>query len=562
MRIDQLPVASVIENADTLPFSDGGTTKQISVGNLTNSIRDNVYGAPLTASISSAMTDTSRVYVYTGTTGDGFTNGHWYYYNGSAWTDGGAYNSAAVQTDPTLTLEGVPADAKATGELKTDIANLEDDLYDISGYIDIQSLEWIANSYVKQNGEIDAYNGWHRTDYIDIGNADVVYLYATSDSANARFNCWYDENKTYISDFLCNKYTTEYTPPANARYFILSCESSNDVQHGVKSYSIEAARDNLGVKPNRPAYYYRGTLAASATHDTQISIAPKIGFKFGLYAKLSSAFAGLTIQFDAYSPNQIIIDTTNVTLKSRFHEDVVLPHGMSTIADDVTINAVVDNPTSIHVSIASKGVENTVTGTFEITAYETLKVINGNQALSDMVLSVGCATINHDVWVFGDSYMGMTGPYRWGYYLNANGYMKGIMVCASSGSGYNEAARWLTSLMSMGTPRKIVWCMGMNYNDNEWLLQTQELRELCEAKTIELILATIPSVPSKNNEAKNTYVRSSGLRYIDLAAAVGAQPDGTWYAGMLASDNVHPSVTGALALYNAAIASVPELTYD
>lgn len=119
MRIDQLPVASAIGNTDTLPFSDGGPTKQISVGNLTNSIRDNVYGAPLTASTSSAMTDTSRVYVYTGTTGGGFTNGHWYYYNGSAWTDGGIYNSIAVQTDPTLTLEGVPADAKATGELKT-----------------------------------------------------------------------------------------------------------------------------------------------------------------------------------------------------------------------------------------------------------------------------------------------------------------------------------------------------------------------------------------------------------------------------------------------------------
>lgn len=116
MRIDQLPVASAIENADTLPFSDGGTTKQISVGNLTNSIRDNVYGAPLTASTSSAMTDTSRIYVYTGTTGGGFTNGHWYYYNGSAWTDGGIYNSVAVQTDPTLTLEGIPADAKATGD--------------------------------------------------------------------------------------------------------------------------------------------------------------------------------------------------------------------------------------------------------------------------------------------------------------------------------------------------------------------------------------------------------------------------------------------------------------
>lgn len=119
MRIDQLPVASSINSNNTLPVNVDGTTVQASIGSLTNAIRDNVYGAPLTASTSSAMTDQTRVYVYTGTTSGGFTKGHWYYYNGSAWTDGGAYNSSAVTTDTTLTLSGAPADAKATGDAFT-----------------------------------------------------------------------------------------------------------------------------------------------------------------------------------------------------------------------------------------------------------------------------------------------------------------------------------------------------------------------------------------------------------------------------------------------------------
>lgn len=77
--------------------------------------RSNVYGSPLTASAAADMIDTSKVYVYTGDE-TGYTAGHWYYYNGTAWADGGVYNSIAFQTDTTLTLPDHAADAKATGD--------------------------------------------------------------------------------------------------------------------------------------------------------------------------------------------------------------------------------------------------------------------------------------------------------------------------------------------------------------------------------------------------------------------------------------------------------------
>lgn len=77
--------------------------------------RTEAYGSPLTASTAAGMTDHTRVYVYTGSE-SGYTAGHWYFWNGSAWTDGGIYNSVAVNTDPTLKLSGVAADAKATGD--------------------------------------------------------------------------------------------------------------------------------------------------------------------------------------------------------------------------------------------------------------------------------------------------------------------------------------------------------------------------------------------------------------------------------------------------------------
>ena len=116
MRIDQLPVSTAIENVDTLAANRSGLTVQVSIGSLANAIRDDVYGAPLAVGNSALMTDTSKVYVYVGTTTSSLTNGHWYFWDGTAWTDGGAYNSTAVQTDTSLTLSGVPADAKAAGD--------------------------------------------------------------------------------------------------------------------------------------------------------------------------------------------------------------------------------------------------------------------------------------------------------------------------------------------------------------------------------------------------------------------------------------------------------------
>lgn len=52
-------------------------------------------GSPLVANNVSAMSDTTKIYVYTGSE-SGYANGHWYYYNGSAWTDGGTYQSQGI----------------------------------------------------------------------------------------------------------------------------------------------------------------------------------------------------------------------------------------------------------------------------------------------------------------------------------------------------------------------------------------------------------------------------------------------------------------------------------
>ena len=72
-------------------------------------------GAPYIATTVAGMTDKTRVYVYQGSE-SGYTSGNWYYWNGSAWTSGGTYNSAAVDTDKTLTQSDKPADSAVVGK--------------------------------------------------------------------------------------------------------------------------------------------------------------------------------------------------------------------------------------------------------------------------------------------------------------------------------------------------------------------------------------------------------------------------------------------------------------
>lgn len=95
-------------------------------------------GAPYTASTAAAMIDTSRIYVYVGNE-SGYEYGHWYYYNRTSWVDGGVYNATAIDTDKTLSVSGMAADGKVTGDRLTTVyttaSNAENEVAEVSNSI-------------------------------------------------------------------------------------------------------------------------------------------------------------------------------------------------------------------------------------------------------------------------------------------------------------------------------------------------------------------------------------------------------------------------------------------
>lgn len=82
---------------------------------------------PTPVTLVAEMTDHNKNYVYLGTE-TGYEANHWYYWNGSAWTEGGVYNAQALVTDKTLRNEGEAADAKAVGDRLTAIEEYNSDI--------------------------------------------------------------------------------------------------------------------------------------------------------------------------------------------------------------------------------------------------------------------------------------------------------------------------------------------------------------------------------------------------------------------------------------------------
>ena len=133
-------------------------------------------GSPLVAATAAAMTDTSKIYVYTGSE-FGYIAGNWYYFNGSAWTSGGVYNSAAINVDPTLTVEGEAADAKAAGDAINEVKGELDVKANIDGAYENMTVG-NAEQLISTVGENNKtpYNFRTSGGSIDIGDREVDKL--------------------------------------------------------------------------------------------------------------------------------------------------------------------------------------------------------------------------------------------------------------------------------------------------------------------------------------------------------------------------------------------------
>ena len=171
------------------------------------------------------------------------------------------------------------------------------------------------------------------------------------------------------------------------------------------------------------------------------------------------------------------------------------------------------------------------------------------------------------IWIIGDSYIDWLNPERWPYHVYSLGYSSWL-ADHLSGGGSGTMLECFRGDLQFGRPQYALWMMGMNDGgdsdaapSDRWLSKVTEFISLCENNGITPVLSTVPSVPAINHAGKTRWVRESGYRYIDVAAAVQKdEAAGLWHEGFLEAAGIHPTTAGAKAIARKVLSDFPEIT--
>lgn len=250
-------------NEEITDRTEGDNALREQIASLQNKI-----GSPLVAATTSAMTDTTKIYVYTGTQ-SGYTKGNWYYHNGSSWVSGGTYNSTAFTTDPTLSAAGAAADAKAVGNRfnyltarsSVNYLSTESSVYgkSISNTGDLIT----ATDSTVQSTEL----------YLPISPNKTYVFTSDGKRVNTLVVAFYKANKTYISR-VTNVY--QFTTPSNCAYFRVT-----SLAGGWQSNKMQVNEGTVAL-PYEPYYCVRPENCSIETESFSAEAKVKFGNLFGV----------------------------------------------------------------------------------------------------------------------------------------------------------------------------------------------------------------------------------------------------------------------------------------
>ena len=152
-----------------------------------------------------------------------------------------------------------------TEQIQSDVNKLKSDLNDLtSGKFPYEIID--NSSIVVSSGSIvTPYDGWSRTNYIDVSRFDKLNI----EVFQATLNCWYDFDKNKIGSFGLSVGMNEIVVPSNAKYAIIS--ATTEAMHKMIIYT-DCDIKNIAMKE----YVDQEVLSAKSTSESAKNNVDKI----------------------------------------------------------------------------------------------------------------------------------------------------------------------------------------------------------------------------------------------------------------------------------------------
>ena len=478
-------------------------------------------------------------------------------------------------TCPTGTHPKVKLFSSIIDEIESNLSDLQSELIDS---VDVSTTTHYAlTRYIINNGQLEISNSsiYDVLSLIPVGDStsfSVPYTLTPTAGLGYAPVCFFSsdvETTANLVDYMPNiNANTVYSIPEGTRYIGLFVTTGS-------TPTIKLYKDRLDVIENKVEGLTNelpnGVSVRNDTMTTNDSISATVGnlkknTVLGFSANITT-FGSLQIGQGKTTNAEtayLIIDSTNVKIYSYYgsevHEEGSYAHGLA-IANyiDICIEESNSELGFAKIRITSNGQTYTINSVRWAGCNKTIYADAISGSYTNCLLVYYCADYAKEFWLFGDSYFD-----HWVPKCLEDGYSK-FLCDGFSGRNSSEAFESLERNLLHGKPNTIVWCIGMNNGDSgsvnsSWNTYYTKLKNLCEEKGINLILCTIPNVPSVNNNYKNAIIRASGYRYIDLAKAVGSDISTSWYTGLLSSDQVHPSSLGDEMIARFMESALPEIT--
>lgn len=485
------------------------------------------------------------------------TDTNWRMNKGSAKLPYEPFYYDYIKTDDTLTDEYLPANAKAVGDTFAN-AGFSNQTYTDD---DVLALTF-TDGYVGLNGAVSTSTALHYSNQIDVAEGDILY---TNGASSFRFVCAYDANGLPVSAKGAESVSTYTVSSGVAKVVVTTYKSyTGTIRHTYSASKFVASNGQLG--------YFRaeGNLSDGGTLTLPVTNVNK-NIRQAFTADITSFSSLLIGRKTGNKGYWAVIDGTNITVYRDNVASEPIPHGL-TIQNNIQVRIIthndLSNPNDLYnadITVTSNGESFTAQNVGWVRTYNTPIVQSIGSTLTDCVMSCEAGDANKAIYMFGDSYFSWY-PQRWTYYCAKDGFANNALFNAYAGENTANAVIALQNVVPMGRPKYLVWCLGMNDGSDTssepssaWVTGRDAVINICKRYGITPIFATIPTVPTINNEQKNAWIRLSGYRYIDFAKAVGADASGNWYSGMRDGDGVHPTEQGGKALYGRVLTDFPEI---